>query len=198
MNGQDLLEALNCVDDEYILEAEVLPKVRRFRWQPIAAMAACLALVLIGYRSLPLLMGQQAKIEMAVSETSAASGAVANDFVGFAAKRSDEDAVAEEAEVGMDMIPMMISAWSEMSVKFLRYEDGVAVCIVTDPGTSGLEVGAEVRLQAELPMEAYDDTASYAESPVFSVLYTPEETQDGIIIPVSVTEEEQSIPEPEE
>lgn len=186
MNGKDLTEALSFIDESYIAEAETAGKVRRIRWQPMAALAACLALVLIGYRNLPMLTGKNA-MQMAVYESASSDTAAVNGMLQAEEKRS---AITEEAEMDTAMMPMMISAWTEMSVKFQSFEDDVAVCVVTDPGTSGLEVGTEVRIRAELPMEKYEGTVSYAESPVFRILYEPEEMQDGVIIPVSVTEEE--------
>ena len=47
MNGKEILESMSYVDEKYIADAEVRPK-GRLHWQPVAAAAACLALVLAG------------------------------------------------------------------------------------------------------------------------------------------------------
>ena len=47
MNGKEMLESMSYVNEKYIADAEVRPK-GRLHWQPVAAAAACLALVLVG------------------------------------------------------------------------------------------------------------------------------------------------------
>lgn len=133
MNGKEMLESLNYVDEKYIEDAESIPKRRRVRWQPLVAAAACLALVLAA-GAWRLTVTKEAAPETAAQMEEAAvySGSAAD-------------------------VPMVMAAKGvrapEMTVTVLDANDagetadtaGVILrCTVDDPGDSGFAPGQEI------------------------------------------------------
>lgn len=168
MNGNDLLEAMSFLDEQYIDEAEAEPKKRRLYWQPaFAAAAACLALVLAGvWKTLP--QQQEAPAVGAslykVEETEAAvSGA-----------RAMEEPAANQADAAA-AAPMMASVFARMTVQVVEQTEDAFVCIVTDPGTSGYEIRQQVTIV--LP-----ETTAATESAetLYQVTFDPGETAEVI------------------
>lgn len=168
MNGNDLLEAMSFLDEQYIDEAEAEPKKRRLYWQPVfAAAAACLALVLAGvWKTLP--QQQEAPAVGAslyrVQETEAAvSGA-----------RAMEEPAANQADAAA-AAPMMASVFARMTVQVVEQTEDAFVCIVTDPGTSGYEIRQQVTIV--LP-----ETTAATESAetLYQVTFDPGETAEVI------------------
>lgn len=54
MNKLDFFRALGDIDDDLIEDAQKLPQKRRLYWGPVLAACACLALVILAWRFLPL------------------------------------------------------------------------------------------------------------------------------------------------
>lgn len=183
MNGQNLMEALSFVDEEYIEQAEAT--ARRFRWQPFAAAAACLGVVLLSARLwMPVQKGagvEMAAYSMDTVEADQADGAPA---VGAAPMMVDAGAVNGSA--------YQRSALQEMTVCIERYEEETAVCTVTDPGTSDYEVGQQVRVRMPQPEETGTTMATAREIQTeYRVLYVPgeDDTLEAIeLTPVEETE----------
>lgn len=126
MNGKEMLEAMSFVDEKYIEDAEVIPR-RRTHWQPVAAAAACLVLVLIGaWKAMP--------ARDAAPETAAAQ----------------MDAAAVYSGDAGDQMPMVGAAASrsatppEMTVTVVSQEGSTLRCTVDDPGTGEFTPGAEI------------------------------------------------------
>ncbi len=121
MNGKEMLESMSYVDEKYIEDAEIIPK-RRLHWQPVAAAAACLALVLVGvWQAAP---AKDAAPEMA--EAAVYSGG------------TDELMPMVGAAVSKSIIP------PEMTVTVVE-QDGVTLrCTVNNPGTGSFEIGQEI------------------------------------------------------
>lgn len=164
MNGNDLLEAMSFLDDQYIDEAEAEPKKRRLYWQPaFAAAAACLALVLAGvWKTLP--QQQEAPAVGAslyrVQETEAAvSGA-----------RAMEEPAANQADAAA-AAPMMASVFARMTVQVVEQTEDAFVCIVTDPGTSGYEIRQQVTIVLPETTAATDSAAAEAATESAETLY---------------------------
>lgn len=126
MNGKEMLEAMSFVDEKYIEDAEIIQK-RRPHWQPIAAAAACLVLVLIGaWKATP---AKDAAPEMAAAQMDEAAvysgGTEAQmPMVGAAAARS--------------AIP------PEMTVTVVEQDGSTLRCTVDDPGTGEFAPGAQI------------------------------------------------------
>ena len=126
MNGKEMLEAMSFVDEKYIEDAEIIPK-RRPHWQPIAAAAACLVLVLIGaWKAMP--------TKDAAPETAAA--------------QMDEAAVySGDTEAQMPMVGAAIAKSAippEMTVTVVEQEGSTLHCTVDDPGTGEFAPGAQI------------------------------------------------------
>lgn len=165
MNGNDLLEAMSFLDEQYIDEAEAEPKKRRLYWQPAfatVAAAACLALVLAGvWKTLP--QQQEAPAVGAslyrVQETEAAvSGA-----------RAMEEPAANQADAAA--APMMASVFARMTVQVVEQTEDAFVCIVTDPGTSGYEAQQQVTIVLLETTAATDSAAAEAATESAETLY---------------------------
>ena len=176
MNGNDLLEAMSFLDEQYIDEAEAEPKKRRLYWQPaLAAAAACLALVLAGvWKTLP--QQQEAPAVGAslyrVQETEAAvSGA-----------RAMEEPAANQADAVA--APMMASVFARMTVQVVEQTEDAFVCIVTDPGTSGYEIQQQVTIVLPETTAATDSAAAEAATEsaetLYQVTFDPGETAEVI------------------
>lgn len=135
MNGKEMLESLNYVDEKYIEDAEAAPKRRRVRWQPLVAAAACLALVL-------------------------AAGAwrltVTKEAAPETAAQMEEAAVYSGSAADVPMVMAAKGATPEMTVTVLEQAAtndagetadtaGVILrCTVDDPGDSGFAPGQEI------------------------------------------------------
>lgn len=162
MNGNDLLEAMSFLDEQYIDEVEAEPKNRRLYWQPALAAAACLALVLAGvWKTLP--QQQEAPAVGAslyrVQETEAAvSGA-----------RAMEEPAANQADAAA--APMMASAFARMTVQVVEQTEDAFVCIVTDPGTSGYEAQQQVTIVLPETTASTDSAAAEAATESAETLY---------------------------
>lgn len=126
MNGKEMLEAMSFVDEKYIEDAEIIPK-RRPHWQPIAAAAACLVLVLIGaWKATPT---KDAAPEMAAAQM-------------------DEAAVYSGGTEAL--MPMVGAAAArnamppEMTVTVVEQDGSTLRCTVDDPGTGEFAPGAQI------------------------------------------------------
>lgn len=184
MNGNDLLEAMSFLDEKYIDEADAEPKKRRLYWQPAfatLAAAACLALVLAGvwktnqqkqYEEVPSLGAAVYQMETEADASPKTSA------------RSMEETAADQA---VGAAPMMLSVFSQMTVRVVEQTEDAYVCIVTDPGTSGYEIQQQVTivLPAEEtaatmePATAAGTTTDSAET-LYQVTFDPGETSDVI------------------
>ena len=159
MNGQELVEAMGYVDEQYIAAADKQP-VHRIRWQPIAAAAACLVLVLMGaWRYLP----QPQTKEAAVEEDAV--------MVSGTARSS------QEMDAGTGAAVMMASPFAEMTVQVLEWTEEGARCQVVDPMNSGYEIGQA--LTVVLP-EVAEASMEYKAEPVYRVRFLPSEEPDTI------------------
>ena len=178
MNGNDLLEAMSFLDEQYIDEAEAEPKKRRLYWQPaLAAAAACLALVLAGvWKTLPQQQTEEAPAAGAslyrIQETEAAvSGA-----------RAMEEPAANQADAAA--APMMASVFARMTVQVVEQTEDAYVCIVTDPGTSGYEIRQQVTIVLPETTAATDSAAAEAATEsaetLYQVTFDPGETAEVI------------------
>ena len=135
MNGKEMLESLNYVDEKYIEDAESIPKRRRVRWQPLVAAAACLALVLAA-GAWRLIVTKEAAPETAAQMEEAAvySGSAADVPMVMAAKGAApemtvtvlEQAAANDAGETADTAGVILR------------------CTVDDPGDSGFAPGQEI------------------------------------------------------
>lgn len=179
MNGNDLLEAMSFLDEQYIDEAEAEPKKRRLYWRPAfatVAAAACLALVLAGvWKTLP--QQQEAPAVGAslyrVQETEAAvSGA-----------RAMEEPAANQADAAA-AAPMMASVFARMTVQVVEQTEGAFVCIVTDPGTSGYEIRQQVTIALPETTASTESAAAEAATEsaetLYQVTFDPGETAEVI------------------
>lgn len=152
MNGKDLLEALSFVDEKYIEDAQCTP-ARRPLWQGAAALAACLALVLLGWRTVNL-SKQTHKIQLAAVYDSAESVAEA------ALDRADSNSL------------MMASPLPTVTVRVDGTEDGILLCTVTAPGE--YPVGTQLRIAPPETDEVRSTSA--AKEPVeYVITYHPGE-----------------------
>ena len=135
MNGKEILESLNYVDEKYIEDAESIPKRRRVRWQPLVAAAACLVLVLAA-GAWGLIVTREAAPETAAQMEEAAvySGSAADVPMVMAAKGAApemtvtvlEQAAANDAGETADTAGVILR------------------CTVDDPGDSGFAPGQEI------------------------------------------------------
>lgn len=174
MNGNDLLEAMSFLDEQYIDEAEAEPKKRRLYRQPAfvtVAAAACLALVLAGvWKTLP--QQQEAPAVGAslyrVQETEAAvSGA-----------RAMEEPAANQADAAA--APMMASVFARMTVQVVEQTEDAYVCIVTDPGTSGYEIRQQVTIVLPTEETAAAGTTEDTSETLYQVTFDPGEAAEVV------------------
>lgn len=136
MNGQNLLEALNCIDENYIEQAAA-PKRKR-RWKTAAACAACLALLLTGAAALweaTIMNGAK------TSQTEAACESVLRS----AAPRADDNG-AGIASYSMDTATLTSGTMqeTEMTVRVLSQQGRVLTCTAVQ--SSRWEMGAQITL----------------------------------------------------
>ena len=151
MNGNDLLEAMSFLNEEYIEEAEAEPKKRRLYWRPVTgtvAAAACLTLVLAGVWKTT----QQKQYEEVPSHSAAvyqmeteADAAPKNSV------RAKEESAADQA---VGAAPMMASVFTQMTVRVVEQTEEGLLCIVTDPGTSDFQMEQQVTIALPHPETA--------------------------------------------
>ena len=136
MNGKEMLESLNYVDEKYIEDAESIPKRRRVRWQPLAA-AACLVLVLAA-GAWRLTATKEAAPETAaqMEEAVAYSGSAADVPMVMAAAKG---AVAQEMTV-----TVLEQAAANDAGETADTAGVILRCTVDDPGDSGFAPGQEI------------------------------------------------------
>ena len=181
MNGNELLEAMNFLDEKYIDEAEAEPKKRRLYWQPAfatVAAAACLTLVLAGvwkttrqkqYEEAPSLGAAVYRMET--------EAAVSPEIGARTAEKT-------EANQAVDAAPMMVSVFARMTVQVVEQTEDAYVCIVTDPGTSGYEIRQQVTIVLPETTAATDSAAAEAATEsaetLYQVTFDPGETAEVI------------------
>ena len=137
MNGKEMLESLNYVDEKYIEDAENIPKRRRVRWQPMAAAAACLALVLAA-GAWRLTATKEAAPETAAQMEEAVA------YSGTAADVPMMMAVAKGA-VAQEMTVTVLEQAAANDAGETADTAGVILrCTVDDPGDSGFAPGQEI------------------------------------------------------
>lgn len=139
MNGKEMLESLNYVDEKYIEDAESIPKRRRVRWQPMVAAAACLAMVLAaGAWRLTATRDAAPETAAQMDEAAVYSGSAADVPMMMAAAKG---AVAPEMTV--TVLEQATSAANDAG----ETADTAGVilrCTVDDPGDSGFAPGQEI------------------------------------------------------
>ena len=151
MNGKEMLEAMSFVDEKYIEDAEIIPK-RRPHWQPIAAAAACLVLVLIGaWKATPT---KDAAPEMAAAQM-------------------DEAAVySGDTEALMPMVGAAAAKSAmppEMTVTVVEQDGSTLRCTVDDPGTGEFAPGAQITVLLSGP----NDTGEFSIPIHLRITYEP-------------------------
>lgn len=174
MNGKEMLESMSYVDEKYIADAEVPPK-RRLHWQPVAAAAACLALVLAGVGLL--VPGREAAMELAAAPKQAAA-------------QLEEAAVSEDTITGGGMplvaaVPKSVAP-PEMTVTVLAREGSTLRCTVETSGDGTFQPGQEITVL--LPQEETEELPTH-----LHIFYTPEEAADTVT--ALAWEEAQDIPQ---
>lgn len=178
MNGKEMLESLNYVDEKYIEDAEAAPKRRRVRWQPLAAAAACLALVLAA-GAWRLTATKEAAPETAaqMEEAVAYSGSAADVPMVMAAKG------ARAPEMTVTVLEQATSAANDAG----ETADTAGVilrCTVDDPGDSGFAPGQEITVLLPASGEALPShlriayVVEEAENTVTAVTWAEAETDE--------------------
>lgn len=160
MNGKEMLESMSYVDEKYIADAEVRPK-GRLHWQPVAAAAACLALVLVGVGLMA--PGRETPMELAAGPRQAVA-------------QLEEAAVSgDTADQGM---PLMAAApksvaLPDMTVTVVAREGSTLRCTVEVSGDGAFQPGQEITVL--LPQEDVE-----ALPPRLHIFYTPAEAADTV------------------
>ncbi len=160
MNGKEILESMSYVDEKYIADAEVRPK-GRLHWQPVAAAAACLALVLAGVGLMA--PGRENPMELAAGPRQAAA-------------QLEEAAVSgDTADQGM---PLMAAApksvaLPDMTVTVVAREGSTLRCTVETSGDGAFQPGQEITVL--LPQEDVEALPSR-----LHIFYTPAEAADTV------------------
>ena len=177
MNGQELLEAMSYVEEKYIAAAEGKP-ARRIHWQPFAAAAACLVLVLVGaWRYLPQPQTKEAAQDEAAPMAMAAGTA-----------RSQE--AAQDNGPAM----MMASPFAQMTVRVLEWTEEGARCQVVDPLTSDFQPEDQVTIILPRTEEAAAQPAAMdldGEAAVYRVSFLPDGGSDTITADQWIQEEQE-------
>lgn len=180
MNGQDLLEAMSFIDESYIHQMETVQKPRRkvLRWQPVAAMAACLALAMTGLwlysptKSMP----DTAMPEMQVATVSET----------VAMNRMLQEPQVMAAMIVEDDLATGAAACLEMTVWLEPQADGTLLCTVVESGTASYEVGTSLHII--LPEDAGDTAEG-----TYIVRFQPNEMSDTVqaqeLLPMDVDNE---------
>lgn len=160
MNGKEMLESMSYVDEKYIADAEIRPK-GRLHWQPVAAAAACLALVLVGVGLMA--PGREAPMELAAGPRQAVA-------------QLEEAAVSgDTADQGM---PLMAAApksvaLPDMTVTVVAREGSTLRCTVEASGDGAFQPGQEITVL--LPQEDVEALPSR-----LHIFYTPAEAANTV------------------
>lgn len=136
MNGNDLLEALSFVDEEYIAEADVKQPRKKNRWAPVLAMAACLSLVFLGLRWWFPVMQEEATQESAVADFAMERTLFAETTMTHSAPR----ALGAAPKVNKSVAS--ISPLRQVTVRVTKVEEASFLAVIAAPGP--MEEGTEV------------------------------------------------------
>lgn len=174
MNGKEMLESLSYVDEKYIADAEVRPK-GRLHWQPVAAAAACLALVLVGVGLMA--PGRETPMELAAGSRQAVAQL--------------EEAAAVSGATADQGMPLMAAApksvaLPDMTVTVVAREGSTLRCTVETSGDGAFQPGQEITVL--LPQENVEALPSR-----LHIFYTPAEAADTVT--VLSWEEAQDVPQ---
>ena len=161
MNGKEMLESMSYVDEKYIADAEVRPK-GRLHWQPVAAAAACLALVLVGVGLMA--PGREAPMELAAGPRQAVAQL--------------EEAAAVSGDIADQGMPLMAAApksvaLPDMTVTVVAREGSTLHCTVEASGDGAFQPGQEITVL--LPQEDVEALPSR-----LHIFYTPAEAADTV------------------
>ena len=161
MNGKEMLESLSYVDEKYIADAEVRPK-GRLHWQPVAAAAACLALVLVGVGLMA--PGREAPMELAAGPRQAVAQL--------------EEAAAVSGDIADQGMPLMAAApksvaLPDMTVTVVAREGSTLHCTVEASGDGAFQPGQEITVL--LPQEDVETLPTR-----LHIFYTPAEAADTV------------------
>ena len=160
MNGKEMLESMSYVDEKYIADAEVRPK-GRLHWQPVAAAAACLALVLVGVGLMA--PGRETPMELAAGPRQAAA-------------QLEEAAVSGgTADQGMPLMAAAAKsvALPDMTVTVVAREGSTLRCTVEVSGDGAFQPGQEITVL--LPQEDVEALPTR-----LHIFYTPAEAADTV------------------
>lgn len=161
MNGKEMLESMSYVDEKYIADAEVRPK-GRLHWQPVAAAAACLALVLVGVGLMA--PGRETPMELAAGPRQAVAQL--------------EEAAAVSGDIADQGMPLMAAApksvaLPDMTVTVVAREGSTLRCTVEASGDGAFQPGQEITVL--LPQEDVEALPSR-----LHIFYTPAEAADTV------------------
>ena len=161
MNGKEMLESMSYVDEKYIADAEVRPK-GRLHWQPVAAAAACLALVLVGVGLM--VPGRENPMELAAGPRQAVAQL--------------EEAAAVSGDIADQGMPLMAAApksvaLPDMTVTVVAREGGTLHCTVEVSGDGAFQPGQEITVL--LPQEDVEALPTR-----LHIFYTPAEAADTV------------------
>lgn len=161
MNGKEMLESMSYVDEKYIADAEVRPK-GRLHWQPVAAAAACLALVLVGVGLM--VPGRETPMELAAGPRQAVAQL--------------EEAAAVSGDIADQGMPLMAAApksvaLPDMTVTVVAREGSTLRCTVEVSGDGAFQPGQEITVL--LPQEDVEALPSR-----LHIFYTPAEAADTV------------------
>ena len=160
MNGKEMLESMSYVDEKYIADAEVRPK-GRLHWQPVAAAAACLALVLVGVGLMA--PGRETPMELAAGPRQAVA-------------QLEEAAVSGgTADQGMPLMAAAAKsvALPDMTVTVVAREGSTLRCTVEVSGDGAFQPGQEITVL--LPQEDVEALPTR-----LHIFYTPAEAADTV------------------
>ena len=161
MNGKEMLESMSYVDEKYIADAEIRPK-GRLHWQPVAAAAACLALVLVGVGLMA--PGRETPMELAAGPRQAVAQL--------------EEAAAVSGDIADQGMPLMAAApksvaLPDMTVTVVAREGSTLRCTVEVSGDGAFQPGQEITVL--LPQEDVEALPSR-----LHIFYTPAEAADTV------------------
>ena len=161
MNGKEMLESMSYVNEKYIADAEVRPK-GRLHWQPVAAAAACLALVLVGVGLMA--PGRETPMELAAGPGQAVAQL--------------EEAAAVSGDIADQGMPLMAAApksvaLPDMTVTVVAREGSTLRCTVEVSGDGAFQPGQEITVL--LPQEDVEALPSR-----LHIFYTPAEAADTV------------------
>ena len=161
MNGKEMLESMSYVDEKYIADAEIRPK-GRLHWQPVAAAAACLALVLVGVGLMA--PGRETPMELAAGPRQAVAQL--------------EEAAAVSGDIADQGMPLMAAApksvaLPDMTVTVVAREGSTLRCTVEVSGDGAFQPGQEITVL--LPQEDVETLPTR-----LHIFYTPAEAADTV------------------